>query len=66
MNVTIKKTLVIEFTEIESELLRVLVQNPTSENESVEVSEFRGKLFSILDENRIVSYTLFEKLSKNI
>lgn len=59
MNVTIKKTLVLEFTEIEVELLRGLVQNPTSENESVEVSEFRDKLFSILDENRIVSYTLF-------
>ena len=59
MNVTIKKTLVLEFTEIEVELLRGLVQNPTSENESVEVSEFRGKLFSLLDENRIVSYTLF-------
>ena len=59
MNVTIKKTLVLEFTEIEVELLRGLVQKPTSENESVEVSEFRGKLFSLLDENRIVSYTLF-------
>lgn len=59
MNVTIKKTLVLEFTEIEVELLRGLVQNPTSENESVEVSEFRDKLFSILDEIRIVSYTLF-------
>ena len=59
MNVTIKKTLVLEFTEREAELLRGLVQNPTSENESVEVSEFRDKLFSILDENRIVSYTLF-------
>ena len=59
MNVTIKKTLVLEFTEIEVELLRGLVQNPTSENESVEVSEFRSKLFILLDENRIVSYTLF-------
>ena len=59
MNVTIKKTLVLEFTEIEVELLRGLVQKPTSENESVEVSEFRGKLFSLLDENSIVSYTLF-------
>ena len=59
MNVTIKKTLVLEFTEIEVELLRGLVQNPTSENESVEVSEFRSKLFILLDENRIVSYTLY-------
>ena len=59
MNVTIKKTLVLEFTETEVELLRGLAQNPISDGESVEVSEFRSKLFSLLDENRIVSYTLF-------
>ena len=59
MNAIIKETLVLEFTEIEVELLRGLAQNPISDNQSVEVSEFRDKLFSILDENRIVSYTLF-------
>ena len=60
MNAIIKEALALEFTEIEVELLRVLVQNPSSENESVEVYEFRGKLFSILDENHIAYYTFFK------